>query len=63
MREQDKVRSWMKSRGLKQRELAGLIGVTESMMSRFLRGTRFLGWRPLLKLARVMGVPLESFFE
>lgn len=57
------IRRWMKTRGLSQRELAVIAGVHESMISRFLNGTRFLGVRPLLRLARAMGVSVEAFFQ
>jgi transcriptional regulator with XRE-family HTH domain len=53
----------MRERGMSQRELAKVAGVHESMISRFLNGTRFLGVRPLLKLAKAMGVSVEAFFQ
>jgi len=57
------IRGWMRERGMSQRELAKVAGVHESMISRFLNGTRFLGVRPLLKLAKAMGVSVEAFFQ
>jgi len=62
MKEQ-KIRSWMKKQGLSQRELALKIGVHETTVSRILAGSRRLGIRPALRLAKEMGVPLESFFQ
>jgi transcriptional regulator with XRE-family HTH domain len=57
------IRGWMREQGLSQRELARIAGVHESMISRFLNGTRFLGARPILKLAKAMGLPMETFFQ
>jgi transcriptional regulator with XRE-family HTH domain len=57
------IKRWMRKRGVNQRELARIAGVHESMISRFLNGTRFLGVRPLLKLAKAMGVSVEALFQ
>ena len=57
------IRGWMRERNLSQRELARIAGIHESMISRFLNGTRFLGVRPLLRLAKAMGVSVEAFFQ
>jgi transcriptional regulator with XRE-family HTH domain len=57
------IKRWMRERGMSQRELARIAGIHESMISRFLNGTRFLGVRPLLKLAKAMGVSVEALFQ
>jgi len=57
------IKRWMRERNLSQRELARIAGIHESMISRFLNGTRFLGVRPLLRLAKAMGVSVEAFFQ
>ena len=57
------IKRWMRERNMSQRELARIAGVHESMISRFLNGTRFLGVRPLLRLAKEMGVSVEAFFQ
>ena len=62
MKEQ-KIRSWMKRKGLSQRELARILGVHETTISRILTGTRRLGVRPAMRLAKEMGVPMEAFFQ
>lgn len=54
------IKRWMNARGISQRELAKIAGVHESMISRFLNGTRSLGIRPLLKLANAMGLSVEE---
>lgn len=58
-----RIRAWMRKGGLSQRDLARLIGVHETTVSRILAGTRRLGVRPAMRLAREMGVPLEAFFK
>ena len=58
-----KIRSWMKKRGLSQRDLADVLGIHETTVSRILTGTRRLGVRPAMRLAKEMGVPVEIFFQ
>jgi len=58
-----RIRSWMKKQGLSQRDLARVIGVHETTVSRILAGSRQLGVRPAMRLAKEMGVPMETFFQ
>jgi transcriptional regulator with XRE-family HTH domain len=57
------IRSWMKKQGLSQRELARVIGVHETTVSRIITGSRRIGVRPAMLLAKEMGIPMETFFQ
>lgn len=58
-----RIRSWMKKRGISQRDLARLVDVHETTVSRVLAGTRKPSPQLALRLAKEMGVPMETFFQ
>ena len=50
-----------KKSGLSQRELADDIGLSPAMISRILNGERMPALPHALKLAKKLGIPVESF--
>jgi transcriptional regulator with XRE-family HTH domain len=52
----------MRQRRLKHRELAEIAGVSKAAVGKWLRGTT-PGGAELFKIARALGVPMESFFD
>src|ERR1035438_7650365 len=58
----DRLASLMRQRRLKHRELAEIAGVSKAAVGKWLRGTT-PGSGELFKIARALGVPMESFFD
>lgn len=63
MNMREKVTDWMRRQGMSQRELARVAGIHEAMISKFLNGTRKLGLRPTLRLAKAMGITVEELVK
>ena len=58
----NRLASIMLERRLKHRELAEIAGVSKAAVGKWLRGTT-PGAAELFKIARALGVPMESFFD
>lgn len=56
----NQIRDAIRASGIRQREIAARIGVTEAMISRFLAGRSWLGERTFDALADVLGLKLSS---
>lgn len=57
------MRKWRNNRGFTLAEVADLIGVEESVLSRIERGERTLSVRAKVAVARRLGVRLRDLFE
>lgn len=57
------LKRYIRSRRITQGELARLLGVSPSHLSKVMRGDRELGKSRLLDASRLVGVPMESFFQ
>lgn len=57
-----RLRTEIRRQGFTARDLAELVGVTESAVSRWLSGEREIAERHRLALARVLDVPMLSLF-
>lgn len=54
------LRRFMKAKGLNQKQLAQLSGVTESAVCRYLQGNRRFNMATCVKLANGLGVSIEA---
>lgn len=54
------LRAWMKKTKTTQKALAGLLGVGQSQISRYINGSRTLETARVIKLALLTGVPVEK---
>jgi transcriptional regulator with XRE-family HTH domain len=57
------LRVWRLDHDLSLEEMAGLTGLSKSMLSRAERGERCLAPLTKVKVARRLGVPLRDLFE
>jgi transcriptional regulator with XRE-family HTH domain len=57
-----RLRSEAERKGITGRELADLIGVTESAVSRWFAGSREIGIDHQIAAARALGVPVLALF-
>lgn len=54
------LREWMKERGLRQYELAEILGCKQGQVSRYLSGHRSLPAEAVVTLANLTGIPAEK---
>lgn len=53
------LKRWLEKRGIRQHQLAAMLGVKEAQVSRWLSGRRSLPAATALVLAEVTGIPAE----
>lgn len=53
------LRKWLEKRGIRQHQLAAMLGVKEAQVSRWLSGRRSLPAATALKIAELTGLPIE----
>ena len=53
------LKKWLEKRGIRQHQLAAMLGVKEAQVSRWLSGRRSLPAATALVLAEVTGIPAE----
>lgn len=58
-----RLREWRVDQGLSLDEVAGLTGVSKSMLSRAERGQRQFAPLTRIMIARRLGTPVEKLFE
>lgn len=56
----EKITSLMKEKGIKAKELAGMVGVSEAMMSYIANGFREPNVATLVRIAKVFGVTVDE---
>lgn len=56
------IRFYRRLRDVEQKELAKLLGVSNSMISRYEQGKAEINARDLLKISNFLRVPIEKFF-
>lgn len=59
----DTLRFYRRLRDVEQKDLATLLGVTTSMISRYEQGKADIRALDLFKIAQFLGVPVHKFFE
>lgn len=59
----DTLRFYRRLRGVEQKDLATLLGVTTGMISRYEQGKAGIRADDLFKIAQFLGVPIQKFFE
>ena len=59
----DKIKELMKKKGISQRELANVIQINESAMSRYLSGERRPRTDIMAKLARYFDISMEELLD
>lgn len=59
----DKLRKFLKEKGLTQRELSKLAGCTECAVSRFVHGDRLPQIKLFYRIAKALNKPMEDFFD
>ena len=59
----DTIRFYRRLRDVEQKDLATLLGVTTSMISRYEQGKADIRAHDLFKIAQFLGVPVHKFFE
>ena len=55
-----KLRAWRTANGITLDELAGLLGISESLLSRVERGERRLSPLDTIRVSRLIGVPVRD---
>lgn len=55
-----RLRKWLAKRGLRQHELAKMLGIRDATVSRYLTGQRSMPAAVALKLAELTGIPAEE---
>ena len=58
-----KIKELMNIKGINQRDLSKLSGITESTLSRYLNGSRLLREEKIVKIAKALTVNPSYFFE
>ena len=59
----DTLRFYRRLRDVEQKDLAALLGVTTSMISRYEQGKADIRAKDLFKVAQFLSVPIQKFFE
>ena len=59
----DTLRFYRRLRDVEQKDLAAMLGVTTSMISRYEQGKADIRAQDLFKIAQFLGVPVHKFFE
>jgi transcriptional regulator with XRE-family HTH domain len=57
------LREWREFRNLRQEDLAKLVGVSESIISRYETGRRGISLQMQIRFMRVLGITPNQFFE
>jgi transcriptional regulator with XRE-family HTH domain len=57
------VRIWRMARGLSQAELASRLGVTFQQLQKYEVGSNRIGTGRLVKIASILGLPIQTLFE
>ena len=59
----DTIRFYRRLRDVEQKDLAAILGVTTSMISRYEQGKADIRAQDLFKIAQFLAVPVHKFFE
>ena len=59
----DTIRFYRRLRDVEQKDLAAILGVTTSMISRYEQGKADIRAQDLFKIAQFLAVPIYKFFE
>jgi len=59
----ERLKNLIDERGLSQKQLAGMIGVSAAEVSYILSGRHIPKWATLVKFANALGVPVEELSE
>jgi transcriptional regulator with XRE-family HTH domain len=57
------IRFYRRLRDLEQKDLATLLGLTTTMISRYEQGKADIRAKDLFKIAQFLSVPIQKFFE
>ena len=57
----DKLAAYLSEHGMRQREFAGRVGVTEGCVANWIRGYRHVSVSQAVKFERVTGIPLQEW--
>ena len=57
------LHDYMEINKLSRKELAGILGITESYLSYILNGKRKLGKSKAIKASSITGIPLENLIQ
>ena len=63
MRKQNPLRQMIQARRISQNKLAEELSISAAHLSRILNGKRRLGIDNALRIAKILGVPMEEFFQ
>lgn len=63
MSRKNPLRQRMQERGVSQNVLARELSISPAHLSRILSGKRRLGIDNAIRIAKILGVPMETFFQ